>query len=269
LIKHPYLDINVLKATGAQPAWFGLGFVQLKLTPYERVHFWHPELKPDVAEEEIHDHRYLFKSFILAGELSHQVFRFEDAYDGNWEKVQVSCDPNNPAPPMPAVYGNVVSMGVNQMKAGSSYLFPAGEFHRTRAEKAVTLLERASTVAKFARVIRPIGSQPVCPFSNPKPVDELWEIIADCIGPTPRKAGYHLREIEKGELGEASKIREETEEFMDAMAQNSSVMGLVELSDLVGAVEAFLKKHHPSVSLDDLKIMSDITKRAFENGRRN
>lgn len=85
----------------------------------------------------------------------------------------------------------------------------------------------------------------------------------------PSKPGYHLACIEKGQLGELSKIKEEMEEALDAHAQNASVMVLVELSDLIGAVEAFLAKHHPSISLDDLRTFSAITKRAFENGRRS
>lgn len=80
--------------------------------------------------------------------------------------------------------------------------------------------------------------------------------------------GYHLTHIEKGVLGEASKVLEETNEFVDAVAQGVSIMALVELSDLVGAIEAYLAKHHPSMSLDDLRAMSFVTKRAFENGRR-
>lgn len=54
--------------------------------------------------------------------------------------------------------------------------------------------------------------------------------------------GYHLVAIDKGQLGE--------------------------LSDLVGAVEAYLAKHHPGTTLDDLKKMSDVTHRAFQSGRR-
>ena len=80
--------------------------------------------------------------------------------------------------------------------------------------------------------------------------------------------GYHLKEIDKGVLGDASKIKEETEEFLDAVEQGVSIMALVELSDLVGAITAYLGKHHPEMSLDDLMAMSRVTRRAFENGRR-
>ena len=44
-------------------------------------------------------------------------------------------------------------------------------------------------------------------------------------------------------------------------------MELVELSDLLGAIESYTKKHY-NISLDDLIKMKDITQRAFINGRR-
>ena len=80
--------------------------------------------------------------------------------------------------------------------------------------------------------------------------------------------GYHIRNIEKGTLGEADKIREETEEFIDAVEQGVALMALVELSDLYGAIEAYLEKNHPSLTITDLREMSAVTKRAFKNGRR-
>jgi len=86
---------------------------------------------------------------------------------------------------------------------------------------------------------------------------------------TAPKPGYHLREIPKGQVGESSKIMEEVLELQDAEAQGCKVMALVELSDLVGTIALYLKKHHPSTTIDDLIIMANITKRAFENGRRS
>ncbi len=102
---------------------------------------------------------------------------------------------------------------------------------------------------------------------NPHPVGKgTIELNTTPIAPpTPNDHGYHVKSIAKGELGEASKLAEELEEFLDAIEQGSSVMALVELGDLVGAIEAYLEKHHPTIKIDDLKIFSDITKRAFKN----
>lgn len=82
-------------------------------------------------------------------------------------------------------------------------------------------------------------------------------------------AGYHLKEIPKGVLGEASKIKEELLELEDALEQDAEIMVLIELSDLFGAIESFLERRYDSVfSMEDLKKMSDITKRAFQSGAR-
>lgn len=81
-------------------------------------------------------------------------------------------------------------------------------------------------------------------------------------------AGYHLIEPTRGEFGELSKIYEEIEEIQDAEAQGATLMLIQELSDTIGAIEGYLKKHHPSITLDDLIKMKDITKRAFESGQR-
>lgn len=82
-------------------------------------------------------------------------------------------------------------------------------------------------------------------------------------------AGYHINNIEKGIVGELSKIYEEVDEVMDADKQQCKLMVLIELSDLIGAVESYLEKHHPSITLNDLIIMKDITKRVFKEGYRS
>lgn len=82
------------------------------------------------------------------------------------------------------------------------------------------------------------------------------------------KPGYHLAEIAKHPAGSAGKIREELEEFEDALEQDCCLMSLQELSDLIGAIRLYLEKEHPSIGLNDLIVMSNITARAFQNGAR-
>ncbi|WNL63411.1 hypothetical protein [Citrobacter phage Tr1] len=82
-------------------------------------------------------------------------------------------------------------------------------------------------------------------------------------------AGYHLAEIEKQAYGTVEKIHEEVFELRDAIAQDCRIMQLVELSDIIGAVEGVLETHFPDFTLQDLIAMSAITKRAFRNGGRS
>lgn len=87
--------------------------------------------------------------------------------------------------------------------------------------------------------------------------------------PDVANPGYHKKEIPKGEVGELSKVHEELLEAFEAEAQNVGIMTLVELSDLLGAVESFLQKHYPTFTIHDLLAMSNVTKRAFTSGRRS
>lgn len=78
--------------------------------------------------------------------------------------------------------------------------------------------------------------------------------------------GYHKIKIEKGEIGEISKITEEYNELIDAYFQSDNIMIICELSDLIGAIEEYVKKY--DLTIEDLKKFSDKTKSAFLDGSR-
>ena len=82
-------------------------------------------------------------------------------------------------------------------------------------------------------------------------------------------AGYHITHIKKQPYGSIEKIKEEVEELFDAVEQDCKIMQLVELSDIIGAVEGVLEQQFPDMTLQDLIIMSNITKRAFRTGGRS
>jgi hypothetical protein len=79
-------------------------------------------------------------------------------------------------------------------------------------------------------------------------------------------AGYHINKIPKGTIGEFSKVVEEFLEFEDSMEQSSSVMALVELSDLVGAVGEFFSKNGKPFLLNELvtKVKNNPTSRLVD-----
>lgn len=78
--------------------------------------------------------------------------------------------------------------------------------------------------------------------------------------------GYHNAVITKGEYGTFSKIQEEYEEARDALTQANPVMVLLELSDLIGAIEGYAATFN--VTLADLLKMKEATHRAFTDGTR-
>ncbi len=83
------------------------------------------------------------------------------------------------------------------------------------------------------------------------------------------KHGYHKTKIKKGKIGKLSKIFEEVNELKDAKKQKSKIMVLHELSDIVGAIDLYLKKDCKNkIKLKDLIKMNKITQRAFKNGYR-
>jgi hypothetical protein len=78
--------------------------------------------------------------------------------------------------------------------------------------------------------------------------------------------GYHVAKIPRGEFGEFSKIEEEFLELKDAHDQGNSVMLLCEMSDLLGAIEAYAANW--GISLNKLILMKEATARAFKDGSR-
>lgn len=78
--------------------------------------------------------------------------------------------------------------------------------------------------------------------------------------------GYHLKEIKKGEFGEFSKIHEEILELLDAHEQKNRILEICEMADLLGAMEAYLKKNN--LTLSEVIAMMELTKKAFKDGDR-
>jgi phosphoribosyl-ATP pyrophosphohydrolase len=78
--------------------------------------------------------------------------------------------------------------------------------------------------------------------------------------------GFHKKLIQRGELGEISKVIEEAKEFEDAMEQNLKILAMWELSDIYGALELVAEKFH--LTMEDLKNMSEKNKELFKSNER-
>ena len=275
--RNKLLDIDVLRGYGVTPEYFGLGMIQLKISDTSRLHFYHDDLP--VLVDEPHNHRYPFHSSVLNGSLYQEIFEFVPEtydkllYDNQCSHVmaEVSCDPAKPGTRIIAKGGCRSMMATNHLK-GSSYWISADTFHTVlAADNCITLLDRNAKAEKeFASVIRAQDSVPVCPFSAPINEEECWRLIEDMLPKKKKKKkfGYHLADIPKGEIGEANKLVEEALEVLDAHEQGVKIMAMHELSDLYGAMERYREKYHPELSMDDIRDMYLVTRRAFDSGRR-
>lgn len=69
---------------------------------------------------------------------------------------------------------------------------------------------------------------------------------------------WHNREIKKGIYGEFSKVEEEVDEAKEALEQNNHLMYLIELSDIIGAIEKIAENY--GLTLKDLINFSNKVK---------
>lgn len=176
-------DMDWLRKNHIHLHSFGLGFLQLKLNDSQRMHFWHPGFKRE--REEVHDHRYNFTSTILFGSMHQEIYSFVnygyESIKGRSEMVEVTCEEGSEGEDRLIAWGDLVPEFEGTLVAGTKYKLMADTFHRIDADHCVTFLERSLKTKQFARVVRPIGTKSVCPFSEKLPEDEMWSMIEDCI----------------------------------------------------------------------------------------
>jgi len=170
------LSFRALRASGAIPYWFDLGFVQLKLNPKQRMYFWHPDFHPNIHEEDVHNHRYSFSSKIIVGEIIHETWTYSSDEKGDTECVEI-C---NKQELKKISTGFMTMSGQYTLQAGSKYYFPSSGFHRTITKKAVVLLCKGEIETENTMILRPIGSSThLC--SCKKSENECWKIIEELL----------------------------------------------------------------------------------------
>lgn len=173
--------IEELKATGNEPYYFGLGFIQFNLTPRKRLNFYHMELGATVDIFELHNHRYAFRSTILSGVFHQSIYTFREERFGMCTKRFVSCKKDEEAPAW-TMRGEVDFVYSASYEAGSQYIIPKNVFHRVSGDHCVTEVERMyGAVDKFAMVIAPNDYSPSCPFASTLTTDECWDLVKEML----------------------------------------------------------------------------------------
>lgn len=183
-------DVDLLRVW----RWHGIGVLQRYVTSTpaleSRLHVWSPKLeRPGIWESgSIHDHRFTLHSSVLAGALEHEEFtdisftgdRFDHTqYVFPHARIQ---DPDKPEEMR--IVGFVRVRGAQRMVFGQGmeYWFPAGAFHRSRAqgELAVTFCVKHDQQEARASVLAPSIETPVPAFQKDAlPEGVLREVLTD------------------------------------------------------------------------------------------
>lgn len=168
------ISVDWLQVNHSIIHFFGLGFIQVKLGESTRMHFYSPELPPFV--EFPHNHRYDFVSTIIGGSLTNEIWG-ENGDGDSYVLEQESCREGE-KPESSKREVKLVKIYEKTYLPRETYFMDHHTLHTVRGAGAVTLLARTHYRKEFADVTRPIGTEPVCPFSMKVGNERLWEIVS-------------------------------------------------------------------------------------------
>lgn len=161
--------------------YFGLGFIQIKLGPHYRIHFYTEQLPAIISEEEIHNHRYDFTSTILAGTFTQKIYQVIPGATHTIEDESCSEHENqtngHASQVLEPQLCSVTLLSTETYVAGSTYTITADTYHTVHTSDAITVLDRKPYSKEFAQVIRPNHHSTTCPFSKKISEDELWGMV--------------------------------------------------------------------------------------------
>ena len=102
---------------------------------------------------------------------------------GALEVVEVSCQPGSEGAPQLLGCATPMALVSHRVDAGGSYALRSDDFHIAHSVgHTITQVIRGPVIHQNARVLRPLGSNFVCPFSIDKTTEECWTKIAQMLG---------------------------------------------------------------------------------------
>lgn len=171
------LSIDKLKELNQRIYFFGLGFIQVVTSDYERYHFYSEEL--ETVTDYPHNHRYGFISDIIKGELIQKIYT---TIPGSTHLLyQESCKEGVEAPQEEVLVG-LKELNKSYYKEGSLYRIDHETLHSISVVgNTITHLYRGMYEKEFADIVRPKEDSRICPFTNKIPETQLWEIIREML----------------------------------------------------------------------------------------
>lgn len=173
---------NLLYHKDLHPYYFGLGFIQLKINPYQRYHFYHSNLSPILnIEEEVHNHRYSFDSTVLLGKITNKLYSFSPDNQGEFILENESCNEAIKIDNVQPIRGFLDLVSTIEISAGETYHMDYSALHTVSSSQCITRLERTDYQQQFAQVVRHGNATKICPFSSKLPEAQCWAIIKEMI----------------------------------------------------------------------------------------
>lgn len=123
----------------------GLGFIQMRLNDFMRIHVWHPDLprRMNAAKTAIHTHRGAFVSTVMRGEQTNRFYRVTNNFDGPYRAYKhAPVRTPNGCRPWDLIGGRDIKLVDERTYGeGQSYRVPQGAFHETiNSGKVATLV---------------------------------------------------------------------------------------------------------------------------------
>ncbi len=175
-----YLNLEYLKNHCTKIHAFGLGFIQIKLGEVERVHVYTKKVTLTTQEEEIHNHRYDFKSTVLKGKLTNKLYQVKENINGQFILVDEACNPNLPKSDKQQSVDKPILCSQFYTEQGQTYFIEKDTFHQVEAQEGtITLVQRGPVVKPTAQIIYPQNQINTCPFSVNLSEDKLWEMVKE------------------------------------------------------------------------------------------
>lgn len=131
---------------------FGLGFIQFKMKNGKRFHFYDKMFK--TVDDDIHNHRYDFKSTIIKGTLKETLYDISGKPIPNSKLLhckETDCQNGNIPLKLPDMYASVISTLTHHKN--STYIRNVYEYHTVESDYCVTMLELGERILDRAYVL--------------------------------------------------------------------------------------------------------------------
>lgn len=179
------------RSGGNVPRVHGNGFIQLDLDPGRRLHIWgHPDVRRQVVDTGIHDHRFAFVSRVLVGRVMNVEW---GAVDYDFAPDNVSVTHKIYAPEVRDGEDTILRDTGHRVAAypkftrtvlvGQSYTMEPAEFHETVTDRpSATLMRKTFERPELtARVLVPVAQEPDNDFNRNSVMStpRMWAIIEE------------------------------------------------------------------------------------------